>query len=114
MATSAEVIARACAAGYSKLESVHRRRIVLGDFPSAIPLPWACRASLSVRKTLKRYVEPSKRIRRRKSPSAFGGQFVEANGTKYQALVPRVREAFTAGTWDATGLLLTISIVCAR
>jgi hypothetical protein len=29
------------------------------------------------------------------------------NGTSYQALVPAgAREAFTAGTWDATGLLL--------
>jgi len=32
---------------------------------------------------------------------------VEMNGKKYQALVPAgAREAFTAGTWDATGLLL--------
>jgi len=32
---------------------------------------------------------------------------VEMNGKKYQALIPAgAREAFTAGTWDATGLLL--------
>ena len=32
---------------------------------------------------------------------------VEMNGRKYQALIPAgAREAFTAGTWDATGLLL--------
>ncbi len=34
-------------------------------------------------------------------------QSVELNGEKYQASVPAgAREAFTAGTWDATGLLL--------
>jgi 3-isopropylmalate/(R)-2-methylmalate dehydratase small subunit len=34
-------------------------------------------------------------------------QSVAVNGMKYQALVPAgSREAFTAGTWDATGLLL--------
>jgi 3-isopropylmalate/(R)-2-methylmalate dehydratase small subunit len=38
---------------------------------------------------------------------SVAGQTVEVNGTKYQALVPAgAREAFTAGTWDATGLLL--------
>lgn len=38
---------------------------------------------------------------------SVGGRSVEVNGTKYQALVPAgAREAFTAGTWDATGLLL--------
>ena len=38
---------------------------------------------------------------------SVGGQFVEANGMKYQASVPAgAREAFTTGTWDATGLLL--------
>ena len=32
---------------------------------------------------------------------------VEMNGRTYQALIPAgAREAFTAGTWDATGLLL--------
>jgi 3-isopropylmalate/(R)-2-methylmalate dehydratase small subunit len=34
-------------------------------------------------------------------------QSVEVNGKKYQASIPAgAREAFTAGTWDATGLLL--------
>jgi 3-isopropylmalate/(R)-2-methylmalate dehydratase small subunit len=34
-------------------------------------------------------------------------QSVSVNGTKYQAVIPAgAREAFTAGTWDATGLLL--------
>jgi 3-isopropylmalate/(R)-2-methylmalate dehydratase small subunit len=34
-------------------------------------------------------------------------QTVELNGTTYQASIPAgAREAFTAGTWDATGLLL--------
>ena len=34
-------------------------------------------------------------------------QFVDVNGTKYHAAIPAgAREAFTAGTWDATGLLL--------
>ncbi|MEO5739178.1 MAG: 3-isopropylmalate dehydratase small subunit [Vicinamibacterales bacterium] len=38
---------------------------------------------------------------------SVGGQSIEVNGKKYQALVPAgAREAFTAGTWDATGLLL--------
>ena len=32
---------------------------------------------------------------------------VEVNGRKYSAMIPAgAREAFTAGTWDATGLLL--------
>ena len=36
-----------------------------------------------------------------------GDQSVSVNGTTYQAAVPAgAREAFTAGTWDATGLLL--------
>ena len=34
-------------------------------------------------------------------------QSVEVNGKKYQASIPAgAREAFTGGTWDATGLLL--------
>jgi 3-isopropylmalate/(R)-2-methylmalate dehydratase small subunit len=34
-------------------------------------------------------------------------QTVEVNGRKYRASIPAgAREAFTAGTWDATGLLL--------
>jgi 3-isopropylmalate/(R)-2-methylmalate dehydratase small subunit len=38
---------------------------------------------------------------------SVGSQLVEANGQKYQASIPAgAREAFTAGTWDATGLLL--------
>ena len=38
---------------------------------------------------------------------SIGAQTVELNGKKYQASVPAgAREAFTAGTWDATGLLL--------
>ena len=38
---------------------------------------------------------------------SVGAQSVEARGTTYQASVPAgAREAFTAGTWDATGLLL--------
>jgi 3-isopropylmalate/(R)-2-methylmalate dehydratase small subunit len=38
---------------------------------------------------------------------SVGGQSVEVNGRTYEALVPvGAREAFTAGTWDATGLLL--------
>jgi 3-isopropylmalate/(R)-2-methylmalate dehydratase small subunit len=38
---------------------------------------------------------------------SVGEQSVEVNGQKYQASVPAgAREAFTAGTWDATGLLL--------
>ena len=36
-----------------------------------------------------------------------GDGVVEVNGKKYQASIPAgAREAFTAGTWDATGLLL--------
>ena len=36
-----------------------------------------------------------------------GDQAVELNGTTYQASIPAgAREAFTAGTWDATGMLL--------
>jgi 3-isopropylmalate/(R)-2-methylmalate dehydratase small subunit len=36
-----------------------------------------------------------------------GQQSVEVNGKKYQASIPAgAREAFTAGTWDATGLLM--------
>ena len=35
------------------------------------------------------------------------GQSVEVNGERYQAAMPAgAREALTAGTWDATGLLL--------
>ena len=38
---------------------------------------------------------------------SVGTQTVEVNGTKYQAAIPAgAREAFTAGTWDATGLLM--------
>lgn len=38
---------------------------------------------------------------------SVGAQTVELNGKKYEASVPAgAREAFTAGTWDATGLLL--------
>jgi len=38
---------------------------------------------------------------------SVAGQYVEVNGTRYQAAIPAgAREAFTAGTWDATGLLL--------
>jgi 3-isopropylmalate/(R)-2-methylmalate dehydratase small subunit len=38
---------------------------------------------------------------------SVAGQFVEVNGTKYRASIPAgAREAFTGGTWDATGLLL--------
>jgi 3-isopropylmalate/(R)-2-methylmalate dehydratase small subunit len=38
---------------------------------------------------------------------SVGEQSVEVNGKKYQASIPAgAREAFTAGTWDATGLLL--------
>ena len=38
---------------------------------------------------------------------SVGDQSVSLNGTKYQAAIPAgAREAFTAGTWDATGLLL--------
>jgi len=38
---------------------------------------------------------------------SVGAQTVELNGKTYQASVPAgAREAFTAGTWDATGLLL--------
>ena len=38
---------------------------------------------------------------------SVGGQSVEMNGRKFQAFLPAgAREAFTAGTWDATGLLL--------
>ena len=38
---------------------------------------------------------------------SVAGQYVEVNGTRYQAAIPaEAREAFTAGTWDATGLLL--------
>jgi 3-isopropylmalate/(R)-2-methylmalate dehydratase small subunit len=38
---------------------------------------------------------------------SVAGQFVEVNGAKYNASIPAgAREAFTAGTWDATGLLL--------
>jgi len=38
---------------------------------------------------------------------SVGDQSVSVNGTKYQAAIPAgAREAFTAGTWDATGLLL--------
>ena len=36
-----------------------------------------------------------------------GRQSVEVNGKTYQASIPAgAREAFTAGTWDATGLLM--------
>jgi 3-isopropylmalate/(R)-2-methylmalate dehydratase small subunit len=36
-----------------------------------------------------------------------GQQSVELDGKKYQASIPAgAREAFTAGTWDATGLLM--------
>jgi 3-isopropylmalate/(R)-2-methylmalate dehydratase small subunit len=36
-----------------------------------------------------------------------GQQSVEVDGKKYQASIPAgAREAFTAGTWDATGLLM--------
>ena len=38
---------------------------------------------------------------------SVSGQIVEANGQRYEAAVPAgAREAFTAGTWDATGMLL--------
>lgn len=38
---------------------------------------------------------------------SVAGQYVELNGTRYQAVVPAgAREALTSGTWDATGLLL--------
>jgi 3-isopropylmalate/(R)-2-methylmalate dehydratase small subunit len=38
---------------------------------------------------------------------SVSGQTVEVNGKTYQASIPAgAREAFTAGTWDATGLLL--------
>jgi len=38
---------------------------------------------------------------------SVSAQSVEVNGRKYQASIPAgAREAFTAGTWDATGLLL--------
>lgn len=38
---------------------------------------------------------------------SVSAQTVEVNGRKYQASIPAgAREAFTAGTWDATGLLL--------
>jgi 3-isopropylmalate/(R)-2-methylmalate dehydratase small subunit len=38
---------------------------------------------------------------------SVASQTVEANGRTYQASIPAgAREAFTAGTWDATGLLL--------
>lgn len=38
---------------------------------------------------------------------SVGDQSVTLNGTRYQAAIPAgAREAFTAGTWDATGLLL--------
>ena len=38
---------------------------------------------------------------------SVASQIVEANGQKFQASIPAgAREAFTAGTWDATGLLL--------
>lgn len=38
---------------------------------------------------------------------SVGAQTVEVNGTSYPALMPAgSREAFTGGTWDATGLLL--------
>jgi 3-isopropylmalate/(R)-2-methylmalate dehydratase small subunit len=38
---------------------------------------------------------------------SVGAQTVEAGGKKYQASIPAgAREAFTGGTWDATGLLL--------
>ncbi len=38
---------------------------------------------------------------------SVGAQSVDVNGTTYQASIPGgAREAFTAGTWDATGLLV--------
>lgn len=38
---------------------------------------------------------------------SVAAQSVEINGSRYQASIPAgAREAFTAGTWDATGLLL--------
>ena len=38
---------------------------------------------------------------------SVGAQTVDVNGKTYQASIPAgAREAFTAGTWDATGLLL--------
>ncbi len=38
---------------------------------------------------------------------SVSAQSVEVNGRNYQALIPAgAREAFTGGTWDATGLLL--------
>ena len=38
---------------------------------------------------------------------SVGAETIEVNGTKYQANVPDgARQAFTAGTWDATGQLL--------
>jgi 3-isopropylmalate dehydratase small subunit len=38
---------------------------------------------------------------------SVGAQSVEMNGQRYQASIPAgAREAFTAGTWDATGMLL--------
>jgi 3-isopropylmalate/(R)-2-methylmalate dehydratase small subunit len=38
---------------------------------------------------------------------SVSGQTVDVNGKTYQASIPAgAREAFTAGTWDATGLLL--------
>ena len=47
------------------------------------------------------------RPRQPRSASASPRRSVEVNGTKYQASIPAgAREAFTAGTWDATGLLL--------
>ena len=38
---------------------------------------------------------------------SVGAQSVEVNGKAYHASIPAgAREAFTGGTWDATGLLL--------
>ena len=55
----------------------------------------------------RRCCRPSKPNPQAEITVSVGGQSVEVNGKTYQAPIPAgAREAFTAGTWDATGLLL--------
>ena len=83
-----------------------RRRIVLGDLLRQLG---RARHAVPHRERARRR---GAAVGRRSQPQAevtvsVGAQTVEVNGKTYQASIPAgAREAFTAGTWDATGLLL--------
>ena len=67
----------------------------------------ACRASPSAREDAEALLSAVEADPQAEVTVSVGEQSVEVNGKKYQASIPAgAREAFTAGTWDATGLLL--------